>query len=204
MNIEIRITTKADFKSTENLTRESFWNLYNPGCSEHFILHRLRESKSYVEGLDLIAINKGEIIGHIISTKAKVTDARGNEFEVLCVGPFAVSPKLQSKGIGAKLLNDSITKAKKMGFSGMILFGNPHYYSRFGFVNAQQFGITTKDGQNFDPFMVLELGENRLAKVKGAFFEDNAFEFVEADLDEFDKHFPPKKKGKPKIDISHN
>lgn len=204
MNIEIRITTKADFKSTENLTRETFWNLYNPGCSEHFILHRLRESKSYVEGLDLIAISEGKIIGHIISTKAKVTDTRGNEFEVLCVGPFSVSPKLQSKGIGAKLLNDSITKAKKMGFSGMILFGNPHYYSRFGFVNAQQFGITTKEGQNFDPFMVLELGENRLAKVKGAFFEDNAFEFVEADLDKFDKQFPPKKKGKPKIDISHN
>src|SRR5690606_16840389 len=132
MNIEIRITTKADFKSTENLTRETFWNLYNPGCSEHYILHRLRESKSYVGELDLIAISKGKIIGHIISTKAKVTDTRGNEFEVLCVGPFSVSPKLQSKGIGAKLLNDSITKAKKMGFSGMVLFGNPHYYSRFG------------------------------------------------------------------------
>lgn len=204
MKIEIRTTAKNDFISTENLTRETFWNLYNPGCSEHFILHKLRESKSYVEELDLVAIHKDEIIGHIISTKAKVIDAKGNEHDVLCVGPFAISPNLQGKGIGAKLIKQSIVKAKEMGFSGMILFGNPNYYSRFGFVNAQQFSITTKDGQNFDPFMALELGENRFAKVKGAFFEDNAFEFTETELDEFDKQFSPKEKGKPKIDLSQN
>jgi predicted N-acetyltransferase YhbS len=201
MNIEIRITDKENFKATENLTRETFWNLYNPGCSEHFILHKLRESNSYVEALDLIAINGGEIIGHIISTKAKVIDAKGNEHEVLCVGPFAVSSNLQGKGIGAELIKQSIAKANEMGFSGMILFGNPNYYSRFGFVNAQQFGITTKDGQNFDPFMALELGENRLSNVKGAFFEDSAFEFDESELNEFEKQFPKKEKGKPKITI---
>jgi predicted N-acetyltransferase YhbS len=201
MNIEIRITDKENFKATENLTRETFWNLYNPGCSEHFILHKLRESKSYVEALDLIAINGGEIIGHIISTKAKVVDAKGYEHKVLCVGPFAVTPNLQGKGIGAELIKQSIAKANEMGFSGMILFGNPNYYSRFGFVNAQQFGITTKDGQNFDPFMALELGENRLSNVKGAFFEDSAFEFDESELNEFEKQFPKKEKGKPKITI---
>ncbi len=204
MNIEIRNTAKRDYKSTENLTREAFWNLYNPGCSEHFILHKLRESKGYVEELDLIAIHKGELVGHIISTKAKVIDAKGNEHQVLCVGPFAVSPNLQGKGIGAKLIKQSIKKANEMGFSGMILFGNPNYYSRFGFVNAQQFEITTKDGQNFDPFMALELGENRLSNVKGTFFEDSAFEFDESELNEFDTQFPVKEKGKPKIDISHN
>lgn len=203
MNIEIRITAKGDYKSTENLTREAFWNLYNPGCSEHFILHKQRESKSYVEGLDLVAIHKGEIIGHIISTKAKVVDAKGNEHEVLCVGPFAVSSKFQGKGIGTKLIKQSIAKANEMGFSGMILFGNPNYYNRFGFVNAQQFEIKTKDGQNFDPFMALELGENRLSNVKGTFFEDSAFEFDESELNEFDTQFPFKEKGKPKIDLSH-
>jgi predicted N-acetyltransferase YhbS len=203
VNIEIRNTAKGDYESTENLTREAFWNLYNPGCSEHFILHKLRERKSYVEELDLIAIHKGELVGHIISTKAKVIDAKGNEHQVLCVGPFAVSPNLQGKGIGAKLIKQSITKAYEMGFSGMILFGNPNYYSRFGFVNAQQFEITTKDGQNFDPFMALELGENRLSNVKGTFFEDSAFEFDESELNEFDTQFPLKEKGKPKIDISH-
>jgi predicted N-acetyltransferase YhbS len=204
MNIEIRNAAKRDYKSTENLTREAFWNLYNPGCSEHFILHKLRESKGYVEELDLIAIHKDELVGHIISTKAKVIDAKGNEHQVLCVGPFAVSPNLQGKGIGAKLIKQSIKKANEMGFSGMILFGNPNYYSRFGFVNAQQFEITTKDGQNFDPFMALELGENRLSNVKGTFFEDSAFEFDESELNEFDTQFPVKEKGKPKIDISHN
>lgn len=202
--IKIKKAGENDFKSTENLTRETFWNLYNPGCSEHFILHNLRKSKSYVKELDLIALNDGEIVGHIISTIAKVVDKQGIEHEVLCVGPFAVSSCLQGKGIGAKLLNHSIAKAKEMGFNGMILFGNPDYYSRFGFVNAQQFGITTKDDQNFDPFMALELCENGLVNTKGAFFEDSAFEFKENELDEFEKQFPPKEKGKPKVDLSHS
>jgi predicted N-acetyltransferase YhbS len=201
MEILIQRTKPKDFQITENITREAFWNLYNPGCSEHFILHKLRESKSYVEGLDLIAIHKGELTGHIISTKAKVIDAKGNEHMVLCVGPFAVSPNLQRKGIGAKLIKQSITKASEMGFSGMILFGNPNYYHRVGFVNAQNYGITTKEGMNFEPFMALELYPNALAAVSGKFYEDEAFEVNEEELTEFEKLFPKKEKGKPKIDI---
>jgi predicted N-acetyltransferase YhbS len=203
MEILIQRTKPKDFLTTENITREAFWNLYNPGCSEHFILHKLRLSKSYVEGLDLIAIHKGELIGHIISTKAKVIDAKGNEHEVLCVGPFAVSTNLQGKGVGAKLIKQSITEANEMRFSGMILFGNPDYYHRFGFVNAQNYGITTKEGMNFEPFMVLELYPNALAAVKGNFYEDKAFEIKKEELNEFEKLFPEKEKGKPKIDINH-
>jgi predicted N-acetyltransferase YhbS len=88
-----------------------------------------------------------------------------------------------------------------MGFKAMILFGDPAYYHRFGFVNAAQFEITTKGGNNFDPFMVLELSEHALDKVKGRFFEDEAFVTTEEDLVEFEKKFPPKEKGKARIEI---
>ena len=151
--------------------------------------------------LDLIAISENEIIGHIITTRAKVTDTHNNDLEVLCVGPLSVSPDFQNKGVGTKLLNESISIAKDLGVGGMILFGNPDYYHRFGFVNAQNYGISTKDGMNFEPFMALELYLNAMATISGKFYEDEAFITSEAELNEFEKLFPQKEKGKPKIDI---
>lgn len=190
----IRRTTDKDFFQTENLTREAFWNLYKPGCVEHLILHNMRNSKSYLNELDIVAVFENEIVGHIISTKAKVVDSLNNEHEILCVGPLSVLPEFQKQGIGSKLMNNTIVTAKELGFSGMILFGNPDYYHRFGFKNAEQFNITTKDGQNFEPFMALELQNNGLANVKGKFFEDDAFDTNSDDLIEFEKKFPFKEK----------
>jgi predicted N-acetyltransferase YhbS len=202
MEVLIQRTTEKDFFKTENITRESFWNMYKPGCDEHLILHQIRESKSYIGELDIIAVYKDKIIGHVISTTARVIDKQDKEHEVLCVGPIAVLPSFQNKGIGTKLLNYSISEAKKIGFKGMILFGNPEYYHRFGFRNAREFEITTKDNQNFEPFMALELQENGLDNVKGRFFECEAFITREDELAEYEKKFPCKEKGKPKIDIN--
>lgn len=195
-------TEKNEYFQTENITREAFWNLYKPGCDEHFVLHQLRKSESYIEELDFIAAINGEIVGHIISTRAKVIDSLENETEVLCVGPVSVLPVFQNSGIGTMLIRHSISIAGKFGFKGMILFGNPDYYHRFGFRNAADFAITTKNRQNFDPFMVLELVENGLDDVKGRFFEDAAFETCEKDVTEFEKRFPFKEKRIPKIEIS--
>ncbi|NVO18633.1 MAG: N-acetyltransferase [Bacteroidetes bacterium] len=202
MDLLIKKSGKNNFFTTEYLTREAFWNLYKSGCDEHLVLHQLRESGCYVSDLDLVGILEGEIIGHIISSMARVIDQQNKEHEVLCVGPISVSPPYQNKGIGTQLMNYSITEATKLGFKGMILFGNPEYYHRFGFRNAKEFEITTKDSLNFEPFMALELGDKGLMNVTGRFFEDEAFEIKEEQLIEFEKKFPPKEKGKPKIDIN--
>jgi predicted N-acetyltransferase YhbS len=194
MELVIQRTSEEDFFKTENITRESFWNLYRPGCVEHLILHHIRNSECYIGKLDLIAVLENEITGHIISTKAKVVDPLNNEHLILCAGPLSVLPKYQKKGMGSKLMNASIIAAKELGYQGMILFGNPEYYHRFGFRNAQEYGITTKDGQNFEPFMALELQSNGLADVKGRFFEDHVFETDPDDLTEFEKKFPYKEK----------
>jgi predicted N-acetyltransferase YhbS len=203
MEILIQRTKPKDFQITENITRETFWNLFKPGCDEHLVLHNLRKSNCYISDLDMVAISKNRIIGHIIITKANVVNTQNKEHQVLCAGPISVIPEFQKKGIGTKLLNESIAIAKHLGYSGMILFGHPDYYHRFGFVNAQNYGITTKEGMNFEPFMVLELYPNALAAVRGKFYEDKAFEIKEEELNEFEKLFPKKEKGKPKIDINH-
>ncbi len=194
MNLLIKQISENDFAITENITREAFWNVYKPGCSEHLVLHNLRKSQSYIKELDLVAFYNDKIVGHIISTKAKVVDSLNKEYEVLCVGPLSVLPDFQKKGIGGKLLEESIKIARRLGFRGMILFGNPAYYHRFGFRNAKEFEITTKDDQNFEPFMALELFTNALTDVKGRFVEDESFNVNEDELNEFEKQFPYKEK----------
>lgn len=199
MKLEFRTTAKSEYYETENTTREAFWNLYKPGCDEHLVLHQLRLSGSYIEELDHVAIYNGKIIGHVISTRALIIESTNNQHQVLCVGPLSVLPLFQSKGVGSQLLNYSIAEARKQGYCGMILFGNPNYYHRFGFVNAQKYGITTRDGKNFEPFMALELRTKGFDYIKGKFFEDDAFITNENELEVFEKKFSEKLKGKPKI-----
>jgi len=190
MTTIIQPTASSDFPFTETMTREAFWNLYRPGSVEHLILHNLRNSTNYIHDLDLAALVDNEVVGHIISTKAKVVDAHNTEHDILCVGPLSVLPAFQKNGIGSALMNHSILVANKLGFTGMILFGNPDYYHRFGFRNAQEYKITTKEGQNFEPFMALELQADGLTHISGRFMEDNAFEVQPEDIDAFDKNFP--------------
>lgn len=194
MKLQIRNTFEQDFRTTEDITREAFWDVYKPGCDEHMVLHQLRKSKEYIKELDFVALLNDKIIGHIISSKARVIDAGEKEHEVLCVGPLCVLPEFQKQGIGSELMKRSISTAKYLGFRGMILFGNPDYYHRFGFKNAAEYRITTKDNQNFEAFMALELRDEGLSTLTGKFYEDNAFEIKSKALEEFEHNFPHREK----------
>ena len=110
--INIRNITVNEFKTTENLTREAFWNLYKSGCDEHLALNQLRRSRSYISELDLVAVLNNNLVGHIISTKATIVDPSGSVSEVLCVGPVSVLPELQGQGIGSALIRESIRVAR--------------------------------------------------------------------------------------------
>jgi predicted N-acetyltransferase YhbS len=203
MNLLIKKTSQDEFYISENITREAFWNVYKPGCSEHLVLHNLRKSQSYVKELDLVAIYNDLVVGNIISTNAKVADSHNNECEILCVGPLSVLPDFQNRGIGGKLLIESIRLARVLEYRGMILFGNPDYYHRFGFKNAKEYSITTKDNQNFEPFMALELFEGALSNVKGRFYEDESFIVNEEELINFERQFSYKEKQVTSTQIKH-
>ncbi len=199
MNLYFRKINHTEFYHTEFLTRETFWNLYNPGCTEHLLLHNLRNCDAYIEDLDLVVLDDDKVIGHIISTRAKVVNNDNFKYEVLYVGPFSIDYQYQNKGIGTQLLNYAVQEAQKMKFNGMILYGNPDYYHRFGFKNTQEYKITTKDGLNFEPFMALELQKDGFQNVEGKFFEDKATQIDENQLNKFEAQFPRKEKGEPKF-----
>jgi len=192
MDIIIRNENKEDYEETENMTREAFWDLYKPGCEEHFVLHKLRKSKSFVSELDFVVSYKDKIIGNIIYSKARIDSDEHKE--VLCMGPVSILPQYQKNGIGSRLILQSIETAEKMGFVGIIIFGNPDYYHRFGFRNAADFNITTSEGMNFEAFMALELYKDSLKNISGRFVADAAFESDLNELELFDKKFPFKEK----------
>lgn len=186
-NLIIAETHCDEFAETEELTRKAFWDLFKPGCDEHFLLQRLRDSSCYIPDLDFVAIEEGVIVGHAIATIAAVEcvvmSAEENagaggvcaDCRVVCIGPVSVLPEKQKEGIGCKLLYHLLERAGELGYHAAFLYGHPGYYPRFGFVNAERYGITTRDGKNFDAFMALELRPGALYGITGRFVEDSAF-----------------------------
>ncbi|PKM72069.1 MAG: GNAT family N-acetyltransferase [Firmicutes bacterium HGW-Firmicutes-16] len=194
MNINIRLENEKDFEKVENLTREAFWDIYQPGCDEHLLAHKLRKVPAFIPELDFIVELDGQIVGNILYSKAIIVDESDKEHEVVTFGPLSVLPSQQKTGIGSKLINHTIELVKKMGYKAIVIFGNPAYYHRFGFVNAEEFHINTADGGNFDAFMVLELYEGALQGISGKFREDAVFHIEKAELEEFERKFPYKEK----------
>ena len=194
MKISIRLEEEKDFRKVEFLTREAFWDLYRPGCCEHLIVQKIRNVPAFVKELSYIAEEEYSIVGSIIYSKAKVINDQTNEFEVLCMGPISVLPSYQRKGIGSLLMTHSLETAKELGFKAVIIFGNPDYYKRFGFINAENYNIKTSKGENFDAFMVLELVNGALNGISGKFYEDKVFEIEDKELELFEGEFPFKVK----------
>ena len=158
-NINIRKETKEDYKKTELMTMRAFWNIHGPGCNEHLLVHKIRNSDVYLPEISRVAEMDGEIVGAILYTKASVIDG-DNIHEVITFGPLAVEPMAQSFGVGGMLLKETMRLAKEMGYPGICIFGEPDYYPRHGFVNAKEYGITDGEENNYDAFMAYELQEN--------------------------------------------
>jgi predicted N-acetyltransferase YhbS len=194
MNIKIRLENETDYEKVENLTREAFWDLYRPGCVEHLLAHKLRKVQAFIPQLDFVAELDHQIVGNIMYSQAKVVAANGAEHEVISFGPLSVLPSHQKKGIGTALINHTKKLAETMGYKAIVIFGNPAYYQRLGFVNAAKFNITTAAGENFEAFMVLELYEGALRGITGKFHEDSVFQIDQAELEAFEKRFPAKEK----------
>lgn len=194
MDLLLRQEKPADYRATEELTREAFWNLNTPACVEHYLTHILRGSESFVPELDLVALKGDQLVGNIIYTKAIIKKDDSSTQEVLSFGPLAVLPDYQHQGIGSALIERTKELATQMGYTAILIFGNPEYYQRFGFKAAENYRIGTEWNTYADALLALELVPNALANAAGMFIEDPAFNVDEAQVVAFDKTFAPKEK----------
>lgn len=195
----IRKEEEKDYFEVENLVREAFWNVYRPGCFEHYVLHNFRNKDNFVKDLDYIIEDDGKIVAQIMYAMAKITTDDGHIIPLLVLGPVGVLPSLQRKGYGKAIINFTLDKAKELGFGAVALMGSPDYYPRFGFKPASSFNIYYEGmDRNVDApfFMIKELKDGFLSGVSGVYSDPVEYNVDEKDVDEFDKKFPPKVKEK--------
>lgn len=193
-NIRLRYEQPSDYKFVEELTREAFWNHYTPGCDEHYLLHILRKQDCFIPGLDMVAEHRRKIVGNIVYSKAKLLCDNGETREVLTFGPLSVLPPYQRKGIGTLLIEHTKVLAGKMGYKAILIYGDPDYYSRFGFIKAERYKIGTPDDLYVDALQALELFPGALYGCAGRFQVDPVFLIDAVAAEEFDKQFERKER----------
>lgn len=196
-NIIIRRETPADYAAVENLTREAFWNVYRPGCLEHYVVHVLRSDPAFVPELDLVMERDGQLIGHIMYMNAKIVADDGRDIPMMTFGPISIRPDLQRKGLGKQLLDYSMERARELGAGALCIEGNIDFYGKSGFVVAGTRGIRYhgEPEQESVPYVLLkELQPGFLDGITGVYHTPQGYYVDEAAAEEFDKSFPPKEK----------
>ena len=196
-NYTIRLERKEDHLEVENLIRESFWNVYRPGCSEHYVMHVLRDDPAFIRELDFVMEQDGKLIGQNMFMKTIIQADDGRTVHVLTMGPICITPDLKRKGYGKAILDYSLEKAAQMGFGAVLFEGNIAFYGKSGFDYASKFGIRYHDlpeGADSSFFLCRELIPGYLDDVTGVYQTPQGYYVKDEDVEEFDRQFPPKEK----------
>lgn len=192
-NSIIRLERPEEYRAVENLIRESFWNVYRPGCSEHYVIHVLRDDPAFVKELDFVMYQDDELIGQNMFMKTIIEADDGRVIPVLTMGPICITPKLKRQGYGKMLLDHSLEKAAEMGFGAVLFEGNIDFYGKSGFGYARNFGIRYHDlpeGADDSFFLCKELVPGYLKGITGIYQTPKGYYVDDADVDSFDKEFP--------------
>lgn len=190
LQIQLRRETPEDYRMVEELTKKAFWNLHEPGCNEHYLIHELRGSDAFIYDLDYVAVVEDKIVGHIAYTESQIVSEDGDDVTVLTFGPISVLPQYQRQGIGRRLIEHTRSIAKDLGYKAIIIYGDPMIYSRVGFRPAEEFKISTPDKAYVAALQACELYEDALTGVSGQFHEDVIFHVDAEEAEKFDKSFP--------------
>ena len=193
----IRLEEKNDNSAVENLVRESFWNVYRPGCSEHYVIHVLRDDPAFLKELDFVMEQDGRLIGQNMFMKTVINADDGRVIPVLTMGPICVTPELKRQGYGKKLLDYTLEKASSLGYGAVLFEGNISFYGKSGFDYARRFGIRYHDlpeGADDSFFLCKELIPGYLDDVTGVYQTPQGYYVDDSDVEAFDKAFPPKEK----------
>lgn len=196
-DITICLERKEERREVENLVRESFWNVYRPGCLEHYVLHVLREDPAFVPELNFVMKKDGKLIGQNMFMRAVINADDGREVPIMTMGPICIAPELKRKGYGKMLLDYSLTQAAKLGAGAVCFEGNIGFYGKSGFGFASGFGIRyhgLPEGEDASFFLCKELIPGYLDGITGEYATPEGYFVDEEKAEEFDKNFPPKEK----------
>ena len=199
-NITFRLEKKEDHREVENLVRESFWNVYRPGCLEHYVLHKLRSDKDFVPELDFVMEKDGKIIGQNVFVRAVIKADDGREIPIMTMGPICISPEYKRQGYGKLLLDHSLEQAARMGCGAVCFEGNILFYGKSGFTYASEYGIRyhgLPEGEDASFFLCKELIPGYLDGISGEYATPKGYFACEEDPEGFASYeatFPPKEK----------
>ncbi len=193
----IRLERTEEHRETETLVREAFWNVYRPGCLEHYVLNQLRSDNAFVPELNFVMEKDGRLIGQNMFMRAVIKADDGRDIPIMTMGPICIAPELQGKGYGKILLDYSLEKAAELGCGALSFEGNINFYGKSGFTYASEFGIRyhgLPEGADASFFLCKELKNGYLDGISGEYTPPKGYFVDEAEAEEFDKQFPPKEK----------
>lgn len=195
----IRLERKDEHREVETLIREAFWNVYRPGCLEHYVIHVLRDDPAFVPELDLVMEKDGRIIGQTMYMRANIRADDGREIPIMTMGPICITPELERQGYGRHLLDHSLELAAGLDCGAVCFEGNIDFYGKSGFRYASEYGIRyhgLPEGADASFFLCKELKTGYLDGITGVYAPPQGYFVEEAEAEEFDKQFPPKEKRK--------
>ncbi len=153
--IVIRHETLADFEAIQKVNLRAFEQ-----SNEGNIVDTLRIAGALT--ISLVALHDNQIVGHIAFSPVTIESEDGS-FNALGLGPMAVLPERQNKGIGSQLVEAGLKECLRLGHEIVVVIGHPEYYPRFGFVPAGPLGISWEHDVPEDAFMIAQLNTGTLA-----------------------------------------
>lgn len=193
----IRLEKKEEYREVENLVREAFWNVYRPGCLEHYVLNQLRNDPAFVTSLDFVMEKDGKLIGQNIFMRATIKADDGKNVPIMTMGPICICNEFKRNGYGKILLDYSLKKAAELGCGAVCLEGNIDFYGKSGFSYAGKYGIRYRglpDGEDASFFLCKELIPGYLNGITGEYATPQGYFVDEIAAEEFDRSFPHKEK----------
>jgi len=186
-NIIIRNEKETDYDTVEEITRKSFYNLYVPGCIEHYLVHIMREHEDFIPELDFVIEVDNKVIGNIMYTKAKLVDESGEEKSILTFGPVCIVPEYQRRGYGKMLIEHSFKQAIALGYDVIVIFGNPSNYVVRGFKSCKKYNVCLENGTYPSAMLVKELKPGALDVRKWIYHESPVLKIDEQEAERFDE-----------------
>ncbi|MCU6733479.1 GNAT family N-acetyltransferase [Diplocloster agilis] len=184
--IKIRNEQETDYRKVEEITRKAFYNLYIPGCAEHYLVHIMRQHKDFLPELDFVIEKDGQIIGNVMYTKARLVDENGEEKQIITFGPVSILPEYQRMGYGKMLLEYSFEKAAGLGYEVIVIFGNPGNYVSRGFKSCKKYNVCIEDGTFPAAMLVKELKADALDGRKWIYHDSPLMQIDEEEAQRFD------------------